>query len=147
MWLKSDAFTEGGVFPDRLTLRGGNVAPRLRWDEYPAETKSFVLIMEDPDAPGSTPWVHWVLYDIPSYPVNWETEYVGQVGKNSWDETRYMGPDPPSGDGTHNYVFKLFALSRDNLPFTGNATKEEVMEVAEPYIVDAASLTGNYTTL
>ena len=146
MWLKSDAFTEGGVIPERLTLRGGNVAPRMRWDEFSEETKSFVITMEDPDASGPKPWVHWVLYDIPPYPVNWETEYAGQVGKNSWGETRYMGPDPPSGDGIHNYVFKLYALSRDNLPYVGNATKEEVLEVAEPYIIDVARLTGNYTS-
>ena len=65
MNLMSPAFDFSEQIPMIHTGDGEDCSPALRWENAPAETKSFTLIMDDPDAPGGT-WVHWVLYDLPS---------------------------------------------------------------------------------
>src|SRR5262245_52274069 len=63
--LSSPAFEDSGLIPAKHACQHGNVSPELDWSEAPANTKSFVLIVEDPDAPGGT-FTHWVLFDIPA---------------------------------------------------------------------------------
>src|SRR5260370_23661577 len=68
--LRSTAFPPGGEIPKEYTCDGEDVSPPLAWSGTPAGTKSFVLIVDDPDAPDpkapKTTWVHWVFYDIPA---------------------------------------------------------------------------------
>src|SRR5215203_321163 len=63
--IKSDAFVSGQSIPAKYTCVGKNISPALRWNDPPAGTQSFALIMDDPDAPMGT-WTHWVLYNIPA---------------------------------------------------------------------------------
>ena len=63
--LSSPAFQDSGLIPQKFTCQGENVSPELNWSEAPANTQSFALIMDDPDAPGGT-FTHWVLFDIPA---------------------------------------------------------------------------------
>ena len=63
--LTSDAFMNGQSIPAKYACTGKDISPALAWNEPPAGTQSFALIMDDPDAPGGT-WVHWVLYNIPA---------------------------------------------------------------------------------
>ena len=63
--LQSPAFAPGGDIPVKHTCDGQDLSPPLRWSTPPASTKSFALIVDDPDAPVGT-WVHWVLYGIPA---------------------------------------------------------------------------------
>ncbi|HKJ39982.1 MAG TPA: YbhB/YbcL family Raf kinase inhibitor-like protein, partial [Anaerolineales bacterium] len=115
--LTSTAFAQGQAIPEKYTCVGDaasslkDVSPPLTWGEPPADTQSFALIMDDPDAPIGT-WDHWILFNIPastrnlpeSMPVN--SGFPG--GNNSWGRTGYGGPCPPSG--THRYFFRLYAL-------------------------------------
>ena len=70
MKLVSSVFNANGAIPRRHTCEGEDVAPPLAWSDAPAATRSFALIVDDPDAPDpaapKTTWVHWVLYDIPA---------------------------------------------------------------------------------
>ena len=63
--LKSPDFISGGIIPKQFTCDGADISPALEWNDPPGATKSFALIVDDPDAPGGT-WVHWVLFDLPS---------------------------------------------------------------------------------
>ena len=65
MILVSNDFEEGQRLPDALTCNGENASPHLAWDNFPAKTKSFALMCNDPDAPKGN-WVHWVMYNIPA---------------------------------------------------------------------------------
>ena len=62
--ITSTAFSEGQPIPAKYSCEGSDISPPLKWTNAPANTKSFALIADDPDAPMGT-WVHWVLYDLP----------------------------------------------------------------------------------
>jgi Raf kinase inhibitor-like YbhB/YbcL family protein len=110
--LTSPAFKDGGTIPDRYGRLGGNASPPLEWSGVPAGTLELALQVEDPDAPSGT-FTHWVLAgldpelerldegDVPSSAVE---------GSNDFGEDGYSGPQPPTGDPPHRYVFTLLAL-------------------------------------
>jgi Raf kinase inhibitor-like YbhB/YbcL family protein len=114
--LVSDAFEERGTIPIKYTSKGENISPPLSWSDVPKGTKSFALIMEDPDAPMGT-WIHWVIYDIPGdsrelnegTPGNLVLEDGTRQGINSFRWAGYGGPAPPPGS-SHRYFFRLYAL-------------------------------------
>ena len=118
----------------------------------PAGTQSFVLIMDDPDAPDPAApkrtYVHWVLYDIPSA-VSTLAEGVKSAdlregmrdGSNDWKRTGYGGPCPPIG--RHRYFFKLYALDR-KLGNLGAATKADVQQLMANHVIETAELVGTY---
>lgn len=147
--LRSEAFDEGGEIPGEFTCDGEDVSPPLTWSGVPDETESFVLIMDDPDAPAGT-FVHWVAYDLPAsateLPRSVPSETVlppgGVHGENSWRRLGYGGPCPP--DGTHRYVFKLYALEV-SLGLDPGASKREVLEALEGHVLEEARLVGEYT--
>src|SRR5436309_465593 len=105
--LKSSAFGQGDRVPDKYTPDGGDLSPPLEWSDPPAGTKSFALIVEDPDAPSGT-FHHWGLYNIMGertllpegvgHGVKTKTERFGK-GVNDFGEPRYHGPAPPKGHG------------------------------------------------
>jgi hypothetical protein len=64
MQLMSSDFSPGGAIPIRYTCEGENVSPEFSWKEAPVETKSFALILHDPDAPRTGGFTHWVIYNI-----------------------------------------------------------------------------------
>ena len=144
--LKSDAFVSGQSIPAKYTCVGKNVSPALTWSDPPAGTRSFALIVDDPDAPMGT-WVHWVLFNIPAdqhdlaedLPVTGNAIYFG---KNSSGNTRYDGPCPPSG--THRYYFKLYAL--DTLvDLRPGATKEELLKAMQGHTLAQGELMGTFS--
>ena len=110
MIMKSDAFQSGGAIPEKYSADGDDVSPPLSWDDVPAQTKSFALLVDDPDAPAGT-WVHWVAWNIPadrrSLPERVERSPAIQAfiiqGKNDFQKLGYGGPAPPRG--THRYFF------------------------------------------
>jgi Raf kinase inhibitor-like YbhB/YbcL family protein len=142
--LTSPAFKHNGIIPEKYTCDGDNISPRLQWSGAPEETKSFALIVEDPDAIKKT-WVHWIVFNIPAT-VNFLAENVisGQFtsGSTDFDTQRYGGPCPPSG--VHRYNFTLYALdiSIDNLQ--AGVDKKSLLEAMHNHIVDQTTLIGRY---
>lgn len=150
--LTSTAFDDGGEMPKRYTCEGENVSPPLAWSGVPKGTKSFVLIVDDPDAPDpkapKMTWVHWVLYNIPTgaaqlpEAVRREALPAGtEEGLNDWKKPGYGGPCPPIG--RHRYFHKLYAL--DTLLSGLRApTKAQLETATEGHVLDRAELVGTY---
>jgi hypothetical protein len=147
--LQSAAFQPGGAIPVKHTCDGPNVSPRLRWTGPPANTKSFALVVDDPDAPAGT-WVHWVLYDIPptagqvaeDVAAQDKVAGVGTQGVNDFGKVGYGGPCPPRGPA-HRYVFTLYALDAA-LRLPARQTKAELSRAMEGHLLGRAELIGRY---
>jgi Raf kinase inhibitor-like YbhB/YbcL family protein len=146
----SPSFTPGNEIPIRFTGEGEDVSPPLSWSGVPSETKSLVLIVDDPDAPDPAApkmvWVHWALYNIPpsetGLPEDVRALPAGTgEGLNDWKRTGYRGPLPPIG--RHRYFFKLYALDR-KLSLTGARTKAEVERAMHGHVLAQATLMGTY---
>lgn len=148
--LTSPAFGDHERIPDKYTCDGADLSPPLHWEGHPKETVSFVLIVDDPDAPAGT-FTHWVIYNIPG-DVNKLEEGVPQVeklpfgalqGVNDFNQIGYGGPCPPSGK-PHRYVFKMYALDTV-LDLGPGASKDEVLKAMSEHILAEATLTGIYS--
>lgn len=140
--LASDAFRDGGTIPRRHTCQGEDLSPPLAWASPPAETASFAVIVDDPDARG---WVHWVAYDIPAGTSGLAEGASGdgdlREGETTWGTVGWRGPCPPSG--THRYVFSLFALDIQLGP-AGALTAEALRDAMRGHVLAEARLTGTY---
>ncbi len=151
--LTSPAFQNESTIPKKCTCDGDDFSPTLQWQEAPAGTKSFALIMDDPDAPPGT-WVHWIIYDLAatknSLPENVAKKETGPDaskqglvwGVDTFSKVGYFGPCPPPGK-PHRYYFKLYALNTLlNLP--PKATKSQVEAKMKGHILGQATLMGTY---
>jgi Raf kinase inhibitor-like YbhB/YbcL family protein len=148
--LTSPAFEQGGEIPKKYTFDGDNVSPPLRWRGTPDGVQSFVLLCNDPDAPGGI-FRHWAAYDIPAH---WTElaeghgpETLGNGFKqaiNDFGAPGYAGPRPPEGHGVHHYHFRLMALSEPSLPAAPDASCAEVEAIAERHVFAEAELVGTY---
>jgi Raf kinase inhibitor-like YbhB/YbcL family protein len=141
--LSSPAFQDSGLIPQKFTCQGDNLSPELNWSEAPANTQSFALIMDDPDAPGGT-FTHWVLFDVPA-----DTKQlaegappIGVGGNNGLSQTGYLGPCPPSG--IHRYYFRLYALDVPSLNLTEGASRSEVENAMKNHIIGSADTMSRY---
>ncbi len=147
--LTSSSFENSGYIPLKFTCDGDDVSPELKWSNPPAGTKSFVLLTDDPDAPGGT-WVHWVVYKIPvsvtSFEENVNISSIGAVnGKNSFssDNLKYRGPCPPDDGKIHHYHFKIFAVDIDT-DFESGLTETEIMNKITGHILGTSEIIGLY---
>lgn len=147
--ITSHAFDPGGAVPKKHTCDGPDLSPALKWIDPPDGTKSFTLIMDDPDAPVGT-WVHWVLYNLPpetrdlpeGVPTTETFPNGAKQGMNDFRKTGYGGPCPPKGPA-HRYFFKLYALDT-TLSLGAKATKQEVEKAMKGHILAEAQLMGKY---
>jgi len=146
--LKSSAFEHQGAIPSKYTCDGEDISPPLEWSGAPANTKSFALIVDDPDAPIGT-FNHWILFNIPPHVTQLSAGIPPQEtladgsrqGRTSWRKVGYGGPCPPSG--THRYFFTLYALDTMlNLP--AGASKEQVLKAMSGHILEKSELMGTY---
>ncbi len=147
--IRSSAFEEGELIPKKYTCDGEDVSPPLSWTQPSNETKSMVLICDDPDAPMGT-WVHWVLFglspetlELPEG-VTSDKEVLGGAkhGLNDFRKYGYGGPCPPGG--THRYFFKLYAVDTQ-IDLNAGATKKEVLNAIKGHILEEAQLMGRYS--
>lgn len=155
--LTSIAFPHNGAIPKKYTCQGANLSTPIEWTGIPAGTKSFALIMDDPDAErvvGYT-WVHWIVYNI-SPDTRKLTEGLGKASKikladnswatqgiTSWKKPGYGGPCPPAGTGVHHYQYRLMALSiSPTLP--EGLTKAKLLDAVKGHVIAEAKLTGTY---
>ena len=147
--ISSPAFENGQMIPVKYSCKGENVSPPLAWSGAPAGTKSFALIMDDPDAPSGI-FVHWVVFNIPATAAGLG-ERVSPSGKlpdatiqgvNGRQATGYTGPCPPWGK--HRYFFKLYAL--DTLLGLGSsADKRGLLGAMQGHILAEAQLLGHFS--
>ena len=150
--LTSTDFSEGQPIPALHTCEGSDTSPALAWANHPEGTRSFALIVDDPDAPDPAApkltWVHWVLYDIPA-----TTDALAQGiapealpegtrrGHSSWERAGYGGPCPPIG--THRYFHKLYALDTV-LGDRGDLDADGLAEAMKGHVLAEARLMGTY---
>ncbi|MEW6468894.1 MAG: YbhB/YbcL family Raf kinase inhibitor-like protein [Bacteroidota bacterium] len=138
--ISSPAFDRGGMIPSKYTCDGINISPPLTIGKIPAEAKSLVLVMQDPDAVSGT-FDHWLMWNIPPLEGIEENSAPGVQGKNTAGTNGYTGPCPPSG--THHYYFKIYALDR-LLDLEKGAGKSELQEAMKGHIVAWGELMGIY---
>jgi Raf kinase inhibitor-like YbhB/YbcL family protein len=150
--IQSTAFEHMGAIPSRYTCDGEDISPPLAWDGAPNDTRSFILIVDDPDAPDPAApkrvYVHWVLYDIPASTrglaegtTSASLPAGAREGKNDFGHTHYGGPCPPIG--RHRYFHKLYALDI-TLGDRGALTKAQVLEAMADHVRAEAQLVGTY---
>ncbi len=137
------SFSDGQPLPLESGWKSGNIVPRLSWNGTPEKTKSFALICDDPDAPTAQPWVHWVIFNIPTTETSLPSDAKGSVqGINSYGKQGYGGPYPPEGQ-THRYYFKLYALDT-LLSLPAGSTKEQLESAMKGHILATAQIMGTY---
>jgi len=139
--LYSKDFKNGGYIPPLFSCLGKDISPELYWKNPPKDTKSFVLIVEDLDAPGGV-FYHWSVYDIPSsvHELKEGTKEYLQ-GLNDFGNIGYGGPCPPPGK-PHRYYFNLYALNISSLGLPKGATIKAIQEKIRSHILGSAFLFG-----
>ncbi len=140
MKLTSPDFKNNESIPAKFTCQGEDVSPALEISDVPSDTKSLVLIVDDPDAPRGV-WVHWVVFNI-DFAVRSIAENFapGVLGRNDSGGNLWSGPCPPWG--AHRYFFKLYALDITALPLKEGATKAQVEVAMQGHIISRAELVG-----
>lgn len=141
------AFPEGANVPALHTCEGADVSPAMEWSGAPAETKSFAIIVDDPDAPGGV-WNHWLLYNVsPSVHAiaqGFKPGRLGESGTNDFGKQGYNGPCPPKRGGPHRYYFKVFALSVEKLELKGGAKRADLDRAMKGHVLAQAEYVGRY---
>lgn len=138
--VRSSAFSHGGHIPMKYTCEGENVNPPLEFDGLPENTKSLALIVEDPDAPKGV-YDHWLLWNISQKGNISENSNPGTTGKNSFGNTGYGGPCPPSG--SHRYFFKVYALD-NQLDLGTGADKKQLLEAIKDHVLGSGEIMAHY---
>jgi Raf kinase inhibitor-like YbhB/YbcL family protein len=147
--LTSLDFVNKEYIPHEFSCDGANKSPKLVWSGAPKNTKSYALIVDDPDAPSGT-WVHWVIFNIPANKTSL-TSAGGRnknlldgsmQGVNSSNNIGYDGPCPPPGK-PHHYHFKLYALDT-LLKLEPGVSKQDLVAATKGHILAQAELVGLY---
>jgi Raf kinase inhibitor-like YbhB/YbcL family protein len=149
MRLTSTSFQPGSAIPSKFTCEGENMSPELSWADAPAGTKTFALVLHDPDAPRAGGFTHWVLYNIPAnhtqLPENIRAgdnlPDGGMQGMNDAGKQGYMGPCPPSG--SHRYFVRIYALDAE-LALAPGASHGELAAAMRGHELAHAELMGKY---
>ena len=147
--LTSPAFQAGGNIPARFTCQGSDISPALAWQDAPLGTKTFALVVQDPDALRAGGFTHWVVYNIPATtshiaenaPKKPDLPGGGTQGQNDSGNIGYAGPCPPSG--THRYFFRLYALDAE-LKLDSGATQKALEKAMQGHILAQTEIVGKY---
>ncbi len=154
--LESPAVKAGERIPKDYTADGKDVSLPLKWSGAPEGVKEFALIFDDPDAPTPKPWVHWVLYNIPSaageLPEGLSADEVlkqpaplegATHGLNGWRKPGNRGPAPPPGKD-HHYTYTLYALDAD-LDLKPGLTKDQLLEAMKDHVLATGQFVAIYS--
>ncbi|MBI3032174.1 YbhB/YbcL family Raf kinase inhibitor-like protein [Candidatus Woesearchaeota archaeon] len=143
--ITSSTFKHNGKIPSKYTCDGENVNPPLKIEGIPSETKSLVLIMDDPDAikPAGKVWDHWIVFNIPPKvtEIHEHEEPEGRHGKGTGGNLNYKGPCPP--DAEHRYFFKVYALN-SMIELPEGSAKAEIEKAMNNHILAKGELIGVY---
>lgn len=153
--LESTSFKDGAAMGDAQSFNsfgcsGKNVAPELHWSGAPAGTKSFAILVHDPDAPtGGAGWWHWTVYNIAatekSIPEGGKLPKGATEGPTDFGKAGYGGPCPPEGSGDHHYNFTIYALKVDKLDIPAGSSASFVGFNVNGNSLGKAKLTGIYS--
>jgi len=154
MKVTSTAFTANAAIPEKHSGYSSGPSPQLSWSGAPPSTRTFVLVMEDPDAKAVAPepFVHWIAYNIPPTTMTLpegvpaamaEIKGGGMQGLNGTKVAGYFGPRPPAGDPDHHYHFQVFALSAE-LPLKAGANKADLVAAMQGRVLAWGELVGTY---
>ncbi|HWD40232.1 MAG TPA: YbhB/YbcL family Raf kinase inhibitor-like protein [Fimbriimonas sp.] len=134
--VQSPAFANGGTIPDTYSGYGAGTQPTLIWTPIPKNTQSLVVLVEDPDAPGTKPFVHWLVINIPPS----STTVTGTALKNSANENGYYPPKPPPGK-VHHYHYQVFAL---DVPSINATDRDSALKAIKGHVLAKGDLVGTY---
>jgi Raf kinase inhibitor-like YbhB/YbcL family protein len=158
----SPAYKDGDVWPSKFAgadpsrtnppCPGQNVSPPLSWSNAPANTKTFAIVMYDPDGGNGTGAVHWVAYDIPKTktslaeaeasvsPKDWV------AGKNNVGTDHYFGPCGPAGHALHHYIITVMATDMEPGTLKPGLTRDDLLAALRSgHSLAPASIVGRYT--
>ena len=142
--LTSDSFQNGDAMPAQYTCDGANQAPALHWSDPPPGTKSFALVVDDPDAPSGI-FRHWGVIDIPASARSiGGGQSAGTEVRNDFGKAGYGAPCPPKGHRPHHYYFKLFALDIEKLRLSADSKVADVEDAARQHAIGEGQLIGTY---
>jgi phosphatidylethanolamine-binding protein (PEBP) family uncharacterized protein len=136
--LSSTTFNPGATVPMTMVARdcgGKNISPQLSWSGAPSGTKSFVLIVHDPDAPVPGGYYHWVVYNIPAT--------ANEIERATTRYSGYYGPCPPPGK-VHHYNFTLYALDIEHVDVE-KVDAPHLLERIKGHVLTQATLTGLFS--
>lgn len=149
MTVTSSSFASGAAIPEQYSCKGADISPALGWSGAPAKTKSFAVIMDDPDAPSGT-WVHWVIWNLPrskhsldeNVGRNEQLDDSSEQGRNSFGKIGYNGPCPPMGQ-THRYFFRVYSLD-GKLTLAPGADRAALDEAMKGHVLAEGEYMGTF---
>jgi len=127
---------------------GDNVSPPLSWSNVPEGTKSFALIMYDPEGRGGLGVDHWTAYGIPVTTTGFAEGETSQLsnkyvpGKGTAGLGHYLGPCTPPGTGLHHYTFTLIATDLEPNALPPGLTRAELFAKLAGHSKGSAGLVG-----
>jgi Raf kinase inhibitor-like YbhB/YbcL family protein len=148
--LTSSSFEADSALPAKYTCDGTGVSPALAWNDPPAGTQSFALVVDDPDVPTKIV-THWLIYDLPpttralpeGVPTKPKLPDGSLQGKNVTGKIGYTGPCPQQGGAAHHYFFKLYALDYKT-GLKPKATAADVEKAIKGHILAQAELIARF---
>ena len=159
--LTSPAFKDNDVWPAKYagadpsrtnpSCPGENVSPPLAWSNAPEKTRSFALIMQDPDGGNGLGAVHWIAYGIPASKTSFAEGEAGKDpvdwkgGKSPVGHNHYFGPCGPSGHALHHYIITLIATDLEPGALASGLGKDELLSALKGHALAPASIVGRYT--
>lgn len=145
----SSAFKDGGSIPGKFSDYEQSISFPLNWSPGPAGTRSYAVMIQDPDAAMPVPVVHWVVWDIPAATTSLpeaatpSTLPQTRMGTNTKGHVGYFGPHPPQGDAPHHYHVEVFALdTTPDLPAGGRL--DDLAKAMEGHVLAHGELVGTF---
>ncbi len=140
----SSAFADHTPIPSRHAGDGEDISPPLQWSGVPDGTRSFAVVVHDPDAPLVDGFTHWVAYNIGGDATGLPEGGAGAaVGTNSFGARRYNGPAPPPGHGPHHYYFRVYALDA-GLGLEAALDRHRLLALIADHVIEQARIIGTY---
>ena len=147
--VKSSAFANNGMIPDKYTSYFENISPEISWSNVPKNAKSVVLMVEDPDA-SLKPVIHWIAANIPADVMSFaenapKTEIFNGAmqGGSTTGKIGYYGPHPPPADKPHAYHFQIFALDA-MLKLPDGFNRQALLDAMKNHVIAKGEIVGMY---
>ena len=129
---------------------GENISPPLEWSGVPEGTKSFALLLFDPEGRAPAGVSHMVLYGIPAEITGFKEgelsgpsdKYVG--GTNLMGAHTYWGPGTPPGTDWHHYTFTLVATDLDPKALQPGMTRDDLAAALKDHVKGSAGLVTRF---